>query len=318
MSVYSITIMYFFAFTILSYFLFNYLAGRPDLTRKRLENMDEFASKEKLFEQLQSLKKQDRGKIDPALRRFIEQFNVIINKKKEDDPAIRNRLLEAGYYSKQSIKILYGLKVLGAIVFLVLGIIAASIYARTNHIMYLIPLISAIVGYITPDIVLTMQIRKRQYDIAMSLPDMLDFLVICVEAGLGLNLALLRVGREMALRSPAISQELILVNQEMKTGLSREEALMNLGTRSRVRALKNLVSVIILSEKLGTNIADTLRAQSDSLRTLVRQTTEEQAAKSGIKILIPLVLFFLPALIMIVLGPGLLSIAMQFPQVINQ
>ena len=168
------------------------------------------------------------------------------------------------------------------------------------------------VGYRFPDMVLIFKIRKRTEKIARALPDALDLLVISVEAGLGLNAAILRVGSDLAIRCPQLADEFNRVNQELRTGVAREKALRNLSERNQIEDLRIFVGALILADKLGTSIADTLRSQADSLRTRIRQKAEEQAARSGIKLLFPLVLFILPALIMILMGPGLISVFRTF------
>jgi len=173
-------------------------------------------------------------------------------------------------------------------------------------------LILALVGLSLPNMVLRYITAQRRQEIGESLSDALDLLVICMEAGLGLNAALLRVAQELGMRSPVLSRELLLVTQEMRTGLPREKALRNLSVRNHVENLRILVGALVLADKLGTSLADTLRAQADSLRTRLRQSAEEQAAKAGIKMLFPLVLFIFPALFIVILGPGIISILKTF------
>jgi tight adherence protein C len=159
-------------------------------------------------------------------------------------------------------------------------------------------------GYILPAFILTWKINRRQEEIAAGLPDALDFLVVCVEAGLGLNAALLRVGSEIKVKSRGLGEELTLVNQEMRTGVPRERALRHLSQRNLVGDLNVVVASLILADKLGTSVADTLRAQAESLRTRVRQRAEERAAKAGLKLLFPLVFMILPTLFIVILGPA--------------
>jgi tight adherence protein C len=169
-------------------------------------------------------------------------------------------------------------------------------------LLMLMPLL----GYFLPAVVLSLKMQERQEEIAKGLPDALVFLVVCVEAGLGLNAALVRVGKELGLRSRALGEELVLVNQEMRAGVAREQALRHLSQRNTIGDLKIVVAALVLADRLGTSIADTLRAQSDSLRTRVRQRTEERAAKSGIKLLFPLVFMILPTLFIVILGPAVI------------
>ena len=165
-----------------------------------------------------------------------------------------------------------------------------------------------VTAWYLPDTFLVIKIHKRQAEIGSGLADALDLLVICVEAGLGLNSAIMRVGQEMKLRSKAIGEEFMLVTQEIRTGESREQALRNLAYRNRIKDLNILTGALILADRLGTSIADTLRINADSMRTRMRQRAEEQAAKASIKMLLPLLLFIFPALLIVILGPAILSI----------
>jgi tight adherence protein C len=205
------------------------------------------------------------------------------------------------------------MKMLCAIVFLVLfGCSALRVRNANPAAFLLLPLAGLLTGYVFPDLVLNHRIHKRQEEIARSLADAIDLLVISVEAGLGLNAALLRVGQDMAVRCRSISEEFGRVNQELRTNVSREKALRNLSDRNKVEDLRIFVGALILTDRLGTSIADTLRVQADSLRTRLRQKAEEQAAKAGIKMLFPLVFFILPALIIILMGPAVISVIKTF------
>jgi Flp pilus assembly protein TadB len=157
-------------------------------------------------------------------------------------------------------------------------------------------------------------ISKRQKSVESGLVDALDLLIICVEAGLGLNAAILRVGQDLKLRAPTLGDEFIFMNKEMRSGLSRQQALRNLTLRNNVEDLKILVSSIILADRLGTSIADTLRAQAESLRTRISQRAEEHAGKASIKMLFPLVIFIFPALFIVILGPGFLNLLKMFSE----
>jgi tight adherence protein C len=226
---------------------------------------------------------------------------------------MRAALVQAGYHGEESVKTFVGMKLLGAALFFVLFTCAAFRVRGANpSAMLFLPLAGLAAGYVFPDLMLGHLIRKRQEDIARSLPDAIDLLVISVEAGLGLNAALLRVGQDMAVRCKSISEEFGRVNQELRTGVAREKALRNLGSRNKVEDLRIFVGALVLTDRLGTSIADTLRVQADSLRTRLRQKAEEQAAKAGIKMLFPLVFFILPALIIILMGPAIISLLKTF------
>lgn len=163
-------------------------------------------------------------------------------------------------------------------------------------------------GLLLPRIYLTTRIRKRQEEIRDALPDALDLLVVCVEAGLGLNSAFIRISEEFRLSSPCLSGEFDIVNREMVAGKPRIDALRALATRTGVEDVKALVAMLIQTERLGTSLSQSLRVHSDSLRTKRRQRAEEAAAKTTIKLVFPLVFCLFPALFTVILGPGAIQI----------
>jgi len=188
----------------------------------------------------------------------------------------------------------------------------ATLYGKatglTNQWTLLLVLMGGIVGFLLPDFVLRWKIRKRQEEITDSLPDGLDLLVVCIEAGLGLNAAFVKITEEFQLSSPALSEEFDIVNREMVAGKPRQEALRALSDRTGVEDVKSLVAMLVQTEKLGTSLSQSLRVHSDSLRTRRRQRAEEAAAKTTIKLVFPLVFLMFPALFIVILGPGVLKI----------
>ena len=246
-------------------------------------------------------------KITKYVRRFYEKDEKKLAK-------IRESLYYAGFYREENLRNFLTLRIAGAVFFFALSFFAAVMVKPIGNAFF-VGLLFGFVGYSIPNSRLQAKIRKRQEKIGNSLPDALDLLVISVEAGRGLIAAILKVGQEMQIRCNAISEELLMVNQEIRAGLSREEALRNLGRRNKNENLRILVSSIIMADKLGSSVADTLRSQSDSLRARVRQKVEEQAAKAGVKLLFPLVLFILPALFLVILGPGFITIMKAFSEI---
>ena len=283
------------------------LISRRTTVSKRLRGVENQPAIENLKKELHQLKKRDREQLNPAIEKMITSLADTLHWGEPAKSKLHRSLLQAGFQSDLSMRTFISLKIL--FLAAAAGTVCLLMFFQHRPVenIALITGIGALVGYLVPDIILGFMIRSRQDAIAAGLPDALDFLVICVEAGLGLNSALVRVGKDLRIRCRELSDELLLVNHEMRTGANREQALKNLSTRNRVRYLNSMVSAIILSDRLGTNIADTLRAQSDYLRTYVRQTAEEKAAKASIYILFPLVVFILPSLFIIVLGPGFLS-----------
>lgn len=244
-----------------------------------------------------------------VFQRFISLFSGFAKKDRDEYSKLRLTLMRAGYFGESSVRTYVSLRIFLILFFLGIGFVVVFLGAQTVPPLLLVMLLMLLplLGYFLPAMVLNWKIQDRQEEIAKGLPDALDFLVVCVEAGLGLNSALVRVGKELGLRSRALGEELVLVNQEMRTGVSREQALRHLSRRNTIADLNIIVAALILADRLGTSIADTLRAQSESLRTRVRQRTEERAAKSGIKLLFPLVFMILPTLFIVILGPAIIQ-----------
>jgi tight adherence protein C len=169
-------------------------------------------------------------------------------------------------------------------------------------------LLAASFGYYLPNILLAKRIQHRQRDIFESFPDALDLMTVCVEAGLAMDAALLRVADEIGLKSPVLSDELHLVTLELRAGLPKERALRNLALRTGVEDVDALVAMLIQAERFGTSIADSLRVQSDQLRTRRRQRAEEAAAKIALKLLFPLIFFIFPSLLVVLMGPAFIQI----------
>jgi len=168
------------------------------------------------------------------------------------------------------------------------------------------------VGYRAPDWWLEMQIDERRSAITRALPDALDLLVVCVEAGLGLDQAVLRVTQELKITHPELTDEFQLLNLEMRVGKKRIDALRELAVRTGVDDIKALVAMLIQTDRFGTSLAQSLRVHSDTLRTKRRQRAEEMAAKTTVKMVPPLVFFIFPALFVVILGPAVITLARQF------
>ncbi len=242
----------------------------------------------------------------PPLRDRIEQALDPLSKALPLSPseASRNRawLIQAGLREPQHVTMYTGARVLGAL----LGFITVAAAAGLNSI----PLVISVTafGFFLPRFLLKRMIANRQARIRLGLPDALDLTVICVEAGLALDQALSRVGEDLHHAHPELSSELHMVNLEMRAGKPRAEALRNLVDRTGVDDIRSLVGTLIQTDRFGTSIAQALRVHSDSLRTERRQRAEEQAAKTTIKMVVPLVLFVLPSIIFVTLGPAMIQL----------
>jgi len=223
-------------------------------------------------------------------------------------------LTRAGIYNNRALSIFLGLKLGLAVGLPILTLPLVLEYGRNLPKFLLLLAFYALVvaGYFLPTLVLRHLASSRQKKIKEGLPDALDLLVVCVEAGQGLNAALKRVAEELSLNSPALSRELLTVNLEINAGLEREQALRNLAERTGVEEIASLCSILVQSDRFGTSMAQALRVQSDTLRTTRRQKLEELAAKTPVKLVFPLLLFIFPALMVVIIGPAAIRIIENF------
>lgn len=227
--------------------------------------------------------------------------------------SLRLRLVQAGFRRDEALTIFFGIRVAFALG--LFAIFASSIVARPNIALALGGLG---LGYILPGMVLARMAKRRAHHIRLSLADMLDLLVVSVEAGLGLDAALQRVGQELAFAYPELADELRLINLELRAGKPRAEALRNLADRTGVDDLGSLVTMLIQTDKFGTSVAQSLRVYSETLRTKRRQRAEEAAAKTGVKMVFPLVTCIFPAIWVITIGPAAIKfVTVLFPLVEN-
>ncbi|HEV2387830.1 MAG TPA: type II secretion system F family protein [Candidatus Acidoferrales bacterium] len=225
----------------------------------------------------------------------------------------RQILIRAGFRSEQAVLVLRGVRVLLPVVFLAI-VYFTGLYLQ-NPIFILV--IAAIAGYMGPEFYVTQVVRRRQHRLQLSLPDALDLLVISMEAGLGLDQAILRVATELKTAHPELSEEMQMVNMEMQLGKNRLDALRELAYRTGVEDIKGLVAMLIQTDRFGTSLAQSLRVFSDDLRIKRRQRAEEQAAKTTVKMVPPLVFFIFPALMVVILGPGIIAIMKELFPVIS-
>jgi tight adherence protein C len=189
--------------------------------------------------------------------------------------------------------------------FVYMGFTGKSI-TTANYLLFM--LTAAGLGYYLPNVFLARRIESRQREIFETFPDATDLMLVCVEAGLGLDAALIKVGDEMRLKSPVLSDELHLVNLELRAGNTKERALKNLAMRTGVEQVDTLVAMLVQAERFGTSIGDSLRVYADELRTKRRLRAEEAAAKIPLKLLFPLIFFIFPSLLLVLLGPAFIQI----------
>jgi tight adherence protein C len=239
---------------------------------------------------------------------FLKRVGERVPKNMKEMGKLQLRLVQAGYRGGEALPVFLGIRV-GFALFCFL-MFMTPLFVRPNLAMAL-PAMGF--GYVLPGMVLARKAKRRQHRIRMSLADALDLLVVSVEAGLGLDQAMARVGSELEFAYPDLSGELRLVSLELLAGTGRSDALRNLASRTGVDDLSSLVAMLVQTDKFGTSVANSLRVFSDTLRTKRRQRAEEAAAKTGVKMVFPLVVCIFPAIWIVTIGPA----AIKFIQVIG-
>ncbi|MBZ5626885.1 MAG: type II secretion system F family protein [Acidobacteriia bacterium] len=239
------------------------------------------------------------GEVATGITSYLKPIRDLIASSDED---LGYRLNLAGLRKPEHLEIYAASKML----FPVLGILAAS-FSGGNVLM--VGLIGVVLGFFGPDIVVTQMCKRRQESIRHALPDALDLLVICMEAGLGIDQAMVRVGEEIRLTSPALADEFQIINREQRAGKPRLDAWRSMAERVDIDYIRQFVSMLVQTERFGTPIANALGQFSDGVRLRRMQAAEEMAAKTGVKLLFPLVFFIFPSIFVVLLGPAVLNIA---------
>lgn len=228
----------------------------------------------------------------------------------ENSP-LRIRFMNAGYRTHNAPILFFAAKTVLTLALPALFILYVNMFGvefKTPNLVMLLAVVLAAIGYFLPNFVLERIIAYRQREIFEAFPDAIDLMTVCVEAGLGLDAAITRVGEEMRMKSPILADELHLVNLELRAGNSRAQALRNLALRTGVDEVDNLVAMLVQTDRFGTSVADSLRVHSDSLRTKRRLRAEEAAAKIPVKLLIPMIFCIFPSMLLVLLGPAFISI----------
>lgn len=245
--------------------------------------------------------------------RVIQQIGEKVPISPQDASVARRYLMAAGYRSDTAIKVYYGIKVVLAIILFAVALFFRPYIANPVLSIIVLPA-AALAGYFGPNMILEHLIDRRREEIRLALPDALDLMVVCMEAGLGLDQAIANVSRELMRTHKALCEEFGLVTLEMRAGKRRGEALKNLADRTGEPELRKLVATMIQADRFGTSIAEALRTHSDFMRVRRRQDAEERAAKVGVKLVFPIFFFILPSMLLVAAGPGILQLVKQlFP-----
>jgi tight adherence protein C len=247
------------------------------------------------------------------MAKLVGPFQRMVPRSAGEVSIVQKRLARAGYREKSYVSVFYGAKVLVPLL-LCLLVVVSGLYSITGFFSCVMALG---LGFLVPDFFLGNRIKARQTRLRLGLPDALDLIVICVEAGLGMDRAIMRTSEELQISRPEIADELGLVTLEQRAGRTRADAWKNVGDRTDVESIRALAAILIQADKFGTSVGKTLRTHAETLRTRRRQDAEEQAAKTTVKLIFPLDLCIFPALFVVTLGPSILVIMEQMKNFLN-
>jgi len=239
--------------------------------------------------------------------------SYILPQKDWERSKMTTKMVHAGYRSPSALTSFYAIKIVVGLLLPVSVLALAPLFPEVSTQMVLFfTVLAAFIGIMVPNVLLERKIERRKRQLRNGFPDALDLLVVCTEAGLGLNMAIQRVARELAASHPLLAEELALVNLEIRAGVGRVEALKNLAQRTGLEDIRGLVSLLAQSLRFGTSIADTLRVYAEEFRDKRMQRAEEQAAKVGTKMIFPLVLCMFPSFFLVAIGPAVLRMIEVF------
>ena len=262
--------------------------------------------------------KADGGWLDRMAKAARPLTKLSVPEEGWEKSALRTRFMNAGWRTPAAPALYFASKSgLALVLPTMAGIVLAFLPAQSSTKVLFVLLLAAASGYYLPNVVLARIAQRRKREIFETIPDALDLLTVCVEAGLSLERALVKVAAEIHIKSVTLAQELQLVLMEMRTGFSKEKALRNFSLRIGVEDIDALVAMLIQSERFGTSIGDALRVYSENLRSKRRVIAEEAAAKIGLKLLFPLIFCIFPTLLMVLLGPAGIKIAQTFSTVLS-
>lgn len=249
-----------------------------------------------------------RRKVSVRVARIMEAMGQKVAIGRRSNESVREALLHAGFRREGAVHVFAMLRMLLSVGLGSCALFTLTAFGADAMTWIMVTTLAAMVGYVLPLLLVRRRAKDRQIEIQRAIPDMLDLLVVCVEAGLGLNQALNRVAQEISPMSVATAEELSIANLEIRAGTPRIEALRGLANRTGLDDMSALVSMLVQTDRFGTSIARALRVHADSLRTKRRQTVEERAAKTSIKMIFPLALFIFPAIFVVLLGPAIFMV----------
>ncbi|HTH77099.1 MAG TPA: type II secretion system F family protein [Trinickia sp.] len=288
---------------------------RPDPLKRRIEGLSmPFSGQGASGSAVGGLDASDENKWGDRIAQMSNRVaKLSLPKDDWDRSALRRRLMHAGFRSASAPAYYFAAKTVLALALPAAALVfAAPSFLAGHSLSALFVLLGASAfGFYGPSAVLSRLTTNRQRSIVEALPDAVDLMTVCVEAGLGLDAAMQRVTEELGAKSPMLKNELELMLLELRAGSGREKALRNLAARTGVEDIDTLTTMLIQADRFGTSIGDSLRVYTESMRTKRRMKAEEQAAKIALKLLFPLIFFIFPTLIVVLVGPAVIQIARQ-------
>jgi len=240
---------------------------------------------------------------------FLQNLGAKVPTSEVDSATMKNLLIQGGFRSEHAVSVFYGIRFIAVAVMLVLCLMLSGSLPANNPMMNIMVIVFGCgVGWVFPKMLLERKVKSRQNVVRLALPDALDLLVVSVEAGLGLDMAIQHVARELQVTHPILSEELLLVTLEMRAGKRRADALKNLAERTGEAEVRKLIAILVQSDRFGTSMGESLRSHSDYMRVRRRQEAEERAAKVGVKLVFPIFFCILPSMLIVAVGPGILQV----------
>jgi tight adherence protein C len=239
---------------------------------------------------------------------FLQQIGSKVPASEADVATLRTDLIRAGYRSEHALAVFFGIRIVSTLTMLVICLMMTARLENIGVLGVAVVGFGCVAGWILPRMFLERRVKGRQETVRLSLPDALDLLVVSIEAGLGLDMAMQHVARELQVTHPELSEDLSLVTLEMRAGKRRSDALRNFAERTGEPEVRKLVAILIQSDRFGTSMGESLRTHSDFMRTKRRQDAEERANKVGVKLVFPIFFFILPSMLTVAAGPGVLQI----------
>jgi tight adherence protein C len=305
-----VPIAVFLAITLATWATLSAVAERPKSAEDRLKRLlDPQAARGEALKMQANRQEQIQAKVAAAANKLGRSLRP---SSEVELGKIRLKLVNAGFRHEQATAVYYGFKLFGVVLATALAFPPLAIKFGMAETAYMGTAFMAGLGFYFPDVIINGRRKRRSESIFLGLPDALDLMVVCVEAGLGLDAALRRVTSELSRSSPVLCEEFAIANFQLQMGRPRKDVLRDLGIRTGVDDVRALAAVVIQAEKFGSSISAALRVQSDSMRTRRRQLAEERAAKTSVKIMFPLIFFIFPGIFVVLVGPAAMQIMEMF------